>query len=361
MALPQNRFNNWGDTSRFLYKSAKGGTWDSGAGPALQKAIERYDSGYALSPPDAQLLKDAGFRFDKGAGGGPGGGTTGSARTTPTGFDLNPKPTGGNGAYGLVPGPLGLPDPHGDLARVLPDLDALNSRTSASILDELGGRLSPETQAALNNLAAERGVSSGMPGAQTWDHLFLGNIAGAMENLKQQGITNYGQFIPTVSRTQTVDPALQAEIANTNAINAAAPDPAAAASEAERLFNQYKASIGAGGGGGGNPGGGTRGTTTAPASPFSAFIQPRTQPAPTNTNPGTFGGTSTTFQPNGTTPPPGTTPPGTVPNWLDATTPGGWDNWLNPGGGTTSTGGAGPTVGAPYGTDAWDEYNQWQF
>ncbi len=200
-----------------------------------------------------------------GSGGGTGGGSGGGGGGAGT-YNLNPAPRGGNGAYGAVPGPLGLPDPYGDLKRILPGLDNLNSEAANVILSQLKGELSPETINALTNKAAELGVAGGMPGAGTWDHLLLGNIAGGTESLQNQGISNYNATIPTVSRTQTVSPELQADIANTNAINAAAPDPAAAASEAERLYNKYRQSIGGPGGGsvaGGSPAGGTRATTTS--------------------------------------------------------------------------------------------------
>lgn len=194
-----------------------------------------------------------------GAGGGAGAGSGPAGGTLTTDFNLNPAPRGGNGPFGLVPGALGLPDPHGDLAKVIPGLDDLNRTTSGDILSQLKGELSPETVAALTNMAAERGVGSGMPGAQTWAHLLLGNVAGAMEGLRNQGVQNYNSFLPTVSRTQTVNPELQADIANQNAVNAAAPDPAAAASHAEALYNRYLQGVrGPGGGsGGGGPAGGT--------------------------------------------------------------------------------------------------------
>jgi hypothetical protein len=64
---------------------------------------------------------------------------------------------------------------------------------------------------------------------------------------QQQGIKDYASFVPSVSGTQTVAPALQAEVNTQNSINAAAPNPAAAQSYAEQLFNRYLSQLNGGG------------------------------------------------------------------------------------------------------------------
>jgi len=163
---------------------------------------------------------------------------TASALTT-TGNVLNPAPQTGQGAYGMVPGVLSMPNPAGDLSAQLPGLSTLNATASSDLQSKLGGTLSPGTQAALQNAAATYGVTSGMPGSQlTWNSLY-GNIAGASEAQQQQGLQDYPSLTGAVSSTQTVSPALQTEIASTNATNAAAPNPAASASYAQQLFNEY--------------------------------------------------------------------------------------------------------------------------
>lgn len=154
-------------------------------------------------------------------------------------FNINPAPQYGSGAYGSVPGPIGVPNPAANLGAQIPNLGSLNSTASGDILSQLQGTLSPGTVNALHNAAATMGVTSGMPGSGlSWNSLY-GNIAGASEAQQQRGLQDYSSFIPTVSGTQTVSPNLQAEIAGTNASNAAAPNPGQAASYSEQLFNQY--------------------------------------------------------------------------------------------------------------------------
>lgn len=235
------------------------------------------------------------------------GRSTGSSGGSPSGgsgagFNLNPPSQTGNGPFGSVPGPLGMPDPAGDLAKVVPNLSSLNKGVSSGILSKLNGQLSAPTLNALKTAQAQFGVSSGMPNSGlSWNSLY-GNIAGASEAQQQQGIQDYNPFIQTVSGTQTVNPALQTEIANINSVNAAAPDPAQAASYAQELFNQYLSSMR--GSGGGGPGGGTRGggspaggtmPTTRISSP-NYYSSP--QPVAAPTGPSSFGGASSRFEPD---------------------------------------------------------------
>lgn len=155
----------------------------------------------------------------------------------------SPLPQQGSGPYGKVPGNLSLPDPFSDLSSVYSNLGKTDSAVSGDILSKLGGTLSPGTQRALTDAAASHGVSSGMPGSGfSWNNLY-GNIAGASEAQQQQGISDFNQTLPTVAGTETVSPALQTEIGNQNAVNNASPNPAAAASYAKQLYDQYLSSI----------------------------------------------------------------------------------------------------------------------
>jgi hypothetical protein len=149
-----------------------------------------------------------------------------------------------------------MPSPATDLGAQIPGLSNLNKTASGDILSKLTGTLSPGTLAALQNLSATYGATSGMPGSGLSSNMFLGNVAGAMENQEQQGLQDYSSFIPAVSGTQTVNPALQTQISGTNASNAAAPNPGASASYAAQMFNQYLNQMrgpGAGGDMAGNP------------------------------------------------------------------------------------------------------------
>lgn len=155
-------------------------------------------------------------------------------------FDINPPSQPGQGAFGTVPGAIGLPDPFGDLNKAVGGgLGATNQMALGDIQAELGGVISPSTYNALNLAAAQRGVGGGMGFSGLTTNDLFGNIANFSENQQQRGIQNYNQLIPTISKTQTVDPTLQTEVASRNATFGAAPNPAAAASYARQLFEEY--------------------------------------------------------------------------------------------------------------------------
>lgn len=151
----------------------------------------------------------------------------------------NPAPHSGKGAYGLVPGSVSNPNPFGDLSALYPNLSGANSTISKNIMDELNGQLSPSTINNIRNQAASFGVSSGMPGSQFQGYQGLTNLGLTTEKLQGQGLQDYLAAITGISKTQTVDPALQNEIATQNSVWNAAPDPAAAAKEQQNLFDEY--------------------------------------------------------------------------------------------------------------------------
>lgn len=197
-----------------------------------------------------------------------------------SGYPLNPGPTGGVGAFGAVPGAVGLPNPYKDLGGVVPGLPGLNAGASGVIGNELGGILSPQTQMAMQDLEARMAQQSGMPGTNMRAGTLGGNRSArdlglTIEQLQRQGLQDYNATIPTISRTQTVDPSQQIGLAQWNAINRSAPDPTLAANYSKYLFDQYLAQMrgpGRGTSGGGGPAGGTgyAPTPSAPSGP-SAF------------------------------------------------------------------------------------------
>jgi hypothetical protein len=158
------------------------------------------------------------------------------AATTP--FQLYPASQAGAGAFGEVPGDVGVPQVASDLQAQMPGVPAMNSAASSDILSNLNGTLSPGTQNALQNASATYGVTSGMPGSDlTWNSLY-GNIANASTTQQQTGLSEYNSTIPTVSGTQTVSPDLQTQIAEQNAVDNASPNPTEAGviSTAESLI-----------------------------------------------------------------------------------------------------------------------------
>lgn len=132
-----------------------------------------------------------------------------------------------------------LANPYTDLTQV-PGLSGLGNTNAAAMGDinsMLAGQLSPATVNSIQNYAASRGISGGMPGANIFQNLGAESIGQTAEGLEQQGIQDYPSFVGAVNSTQTNSPALQFQSGLTNAQNAAAPNPTAAASYAQQIYN----------------------------------------------------------------------------------------------------------------------------
>jgi hypothetical protein len=237
-------------------------------------------------------------------------------------LNLYPQPTGYDPRFGGVPGALGLPDPSADLAAHYPNLSGATSQASADVLAKLRGELSPETQNAIQDAAARFGVTSGMPGftpGSLAGNRGLRDIGLNAEAQTQQGLQDYNALTSNISNTQTVNPALQASIAEQNAINASAPNPAAAQTYAQSLFDKYLAQIHGGGGRGGVNSPPIRAGGGGGISPVPAYVDPNTnQPAQHGTlsTAPTYGdmGTYNPF----TEPAPLSFGTGSMANWYDA-------------------------------------------
>lgn len=147
------------------------------------------------------------------------------------------------------------------LSAAYPNLSGTNAALSSALTSELTGQLSPQTIAQINDAAASFGVSSGMPGSGLAMNRFPRDIGLTSEQLMHQGIGDYSSAIPAVSATQTVNPSqaanLNTEINAFNATNAASPDPAAAGTYAQQLFDKYLSSLS-------RPSGGTGGVSSVP-------------------------------------------------------------------------------------------------
>lgn len=183
-------------------------------------------------------------------------------------YNINPGYQSGQGAYGQVPGPIGIPpSTYQQATTTLPGLGQAGTLATNSILSELQGDISPQALRNIQDAAAQFGVSSGMPGSNAMANTLASNKAllgnyRTTEQLQQQGLQNYANILGAVGQQQT-NPALAAEIAAHNAQLGAAPNPQAAAQQ--QLAN-YFASLaatrglglrGAGAGPGYSPAGGT--------------------------------------------------------------------------------------------------------
>lgn len=155
---------------------------------------------------------------------------------------IAPGPTAYDPRFGGIPGVVGLPNPEQDLAQYYPNLSGSTAQASADVLAKMRGELSPGTINSIQDAAARFGVSSGMPG------IMPGTLAGNRglrdiglnaEEQAQQGLQDFNALTSNVSNTQTVRPETQIALAEQNAVNQAAPNPAQAQTYAESLFNKY--------------------------------------------------------------------------------------------------------------------------
>ncbi len=204
--------------------------------------------------------------------------TSGNLSYTPSSsYNYNPSPQSGSGVFGSVPGVIELPNPSADLTRQIPNLGSINSSIFGNLYDESRGVIPQADQNFMQDQAAARAAGAGMPGTNIMPGTLEGNSAarnlGLLSyQLQQQAAQSYPGLVGAVSSTQTVSPALQTSIAEQNAANAAAPNPTAANSYAQQLYDQYlKAARGPGGGTGGGwgPARGTRTGTETGASDSS--------------------------------------------------------------------------------------------
>ena len=130
----------------------------------------------------------------------------------------------------------------GILNQAIPNFSGLTEGASSIIGDAMSGQVPADVQRMIRDKAATQAVASGMPGAG------VGTLHGNLE-LRDLGLTSLGRqdqgFQDLLSMLQgfsgTVAPTVgQAqEQANASATYAAAPNPAAAAAEQERLFDKY--------------------------------------------------------------------------------------------------------------------------
>ena len=185
-------------------------------------------------------------------------------------------PHPGVGPFGLVPGAIGDISgiAYNDLLKRLPTLPGMNAQAANSVQSRLAGQLSPETQRAIQDIGARFGLTSGMPGSGLSRFRTARDLGRTTEDLQRAGLQDYGNLLSTVQHTQTVSPETQVQAKEQDLLNAAAPDPAQAASYAEQLFNKYLNSIGRSGRGQRPLGGSGSNYATSPAGGTGAYVGP---------------------------------------------------------------------------------------
>lgn len=167
------------------------------------------------------------------------------------GYNSNPSFQAGNGAYGKVPGPIGVPPSQwSEALAAVPGLGGNANTASSAIQSMLQGQLTPDEIAQDQQHAAAAGVSSGVPNSPFNTADLIRSLDLNSHQLVQQGLGDFNSLAGTVGGMQ-LNPSLLTDIAERNALYAAAPDPQAAAQELHRLYEE--------GIGEGNPAGKTGG------------------------------------------------------------------------------------------------------
>lgn len=148
----------------------------------------------------------------------------------------------GGGAYGAVPGPLNIPQNiYSQVNQAIPGFSGVGSGAAGVIGSQVAGQVPPDVQNLLQGKAAAMGIGGGggvgQAGSFTANN-FLASLGQNSEQQQDTGIQNYLKFLGGVGATQT-DPNLAFTVAQQNDVNAAAPNPAAAAYVQQNDFEKY--------------------------------------------------------------------------------------------------------------------------
>lgn len=161
-----------------------------------------------------------------------------------------PTPQAGYGAYGGVPGQIGIPtDIYSQVNSAIPGLAGVGAGAAGVIGGQVAGVVNPDVQNLLQQKAASMGVGGGggvgVPGSFTSNN-FLASLGETSQQQQQSGVDNYLKFLGGVGQTQT-DPNLAFQVSQQNAVDAAAPNPAAAVAAQTSEFDKYMNMIKGGG------------------------------------------------------------------------------------------------------------------
>lgn len=173
------------------------------------------------------------------------------AATLPsTAYNPNPSPQAGSGAYGGVPGVINLPNNiYSEVNTAIPGYQNTGAGAAGVIGSQVQGVVNPDVQNLLQTKAAAMGVGGGggvgQPGSFTSNN-FLASLGEDSQTVQQSGVDNYLKFLTGVGQSQT-DPNLAFQVSQQNAIDAAAPNPAAAAGAQQSEFAAYLNMVNGGG------------------------------------------------------------------------------------------------------------------
>ena len=150
-----------------------------------------------------------------------------------TGYNITPAAQPGQGAYGAVPGMIGIPPSYWEQMSNIYPVSPQATQASKIIGSQMAGELSPEEIATYQRLGAQFGAGITGGPSQFSGRQGLLSVGRKVSDVQQQGILNYEAMLKALSGTLTPQE-LAAQIANRNATMAAAPDPRLAAEQQMR-------------------------------------------------------------------------------------------------------------------------------
>jgi len=160
-----------------------------------------------------------------------------------TAYNINPTPQAGSGPFGSVPGQIGLPSSlYAQSLAAVPGLNQNAQKASSDVQSLLEGQVSPDTQDYISRLIAAKGVTTGVAGTPFNTADLVKSLGLTSEQLMTSGLGAYNQLLSTVGGLQ-LSPELQSNIAERNAMMAAAPNPTAAH---DQLLRDFENSFGLG-------------------------------------------------------------------------------------------------------------------
>lgn len=125
-------------------------------------------------------------------------------------------------------------DREAEMRRNLPGYQAMTLADVANIRGNLAGRVAPDVIALLQQQAAERGIGTGTYGAPNTDAAYLRALGLTSLQLQQLGHTQLTEAMARTPYQERTTTTTQRDLGMERAQYAAAPDPAAAAAEAQR-------------------------------------------------------------------------------------------------------------------------------
>ena len=173
---------------------------------------------------------------------------------TDSGFNLNPTPQPGTGAFGSVPGPIGMPpNTWQQLQGLYPNISGQLGQAAGNIGSELAGEVD---MPSIARETAAYGIGSGMPGSGFSGTRGTNMTINQQQAMKRQGLQDYMGLMGSLGGMQT-NQNTAIGVADRNSVYGAAPNPGEAYQKMLSDYLSMRNNPAGGTGGSGRGGGGS--------------------------------------------------------------------------------------------------------